>query len=267
MDLKLKDKVVLITGGASGIGRETVKTFAQEGAITVYVDKDQKKGEELREELSKQGYKYLFLYGDLTNDDFCKSCIDETINSFSRLDVLVNNAGGNDWCDIDESDPKQFREALDRNLTLHYAMTHYAWPHLKQSKGNIVFVGSKVAIVGEGKTTAYAASKGALNSMTKELATKSVNENLGIRVNCVIPAICRTEKFDEHMKKRYPNIDEALKFWKDKIPLDSRPTTAQEIANEIVFLASSRASHTTAQIRYVDGGYIDIDRNIPPGYM
>lgn len=267
MDLGLAGKIAIVTGGASGIGREVVLLLAEEGAITAYIDKDKVKGEELDRELTSRKKQHKFLFGDLTDDDFCKKCIDDVINEYGRLNILINNAGGNDWCDIDNATPEDFRKSLDKNLVQCYAMAHFAWPYLKQTKGNIVFTGSKVAIVGEGYTTAYAAAKGGINSMTRELAAKSVNENLGIRVNCVIPAIVRTPKFDEFLLKRFPSYEQGMKFWKDKIPLESRPTEAREVANEIVFLASIQASHTTGQIRFVDGGYVHIDRNIPPGYM
>ena len=263
MDTKLKDKIVLLTGGASGIGKSTIEQLVKEGAITIFIDKDKRKGDELSEKLYRQGNNtHKFILADLTNDNACRLSVEETIDTYGRLDVLINNAGKNDRCDIDNTSPQQFRDSLERNLIHYYSMTHYAWPHLKQSRGNIVFVGSKVSLVGEGKTTAYAAAKGAINAMTRELATKSANENLGIRVNCVLPGIVRTPLYDEYIIKNWENFEIGNKELAKNIPLGQRPTNSEEIANTIVFLASDLASHTTGQLLVPDGGYCHLDRSI-----
>jgi len=254
METGLKGKVVIVTGGASGIGRAAVLKFSQEGAIPVFIDKDEQKGAELSSQIRNLGREHRFIYADLTDDPKCKSCVDETIRNYHRLDVLVNNAGKNDNCDIDNTTPEEFRRSLDRNLVHYYVMTHFSWPYLKQSKGNVIFIGSKVSLVGEGKTTSYAAAKGGINGMTRELATKSDNEGLGIRVNCVIPAIVNTSLYVEGITKQFGSFEEGLRRFGCRIPLEARATTPEEIANEIIFLSSNLlSSHTTGQLRLVDG--------------
>jgi L-fucose dehydrogenase len=262
MKTGLKDKVAIITGGASGIGKATVLKLAEEGAIPVFIDNNKKEGEKLGYFLLNKKQAHRFIFAELTNDEECREAIEKTIKDYHKIDILINNAGRNDRVDVDAASPDEFRKSLDKNLVHYYTMTHYSWPFLKQSKGNIVFVGSKVSLVGEGRTTAYAAAKGAINGMTRELATKSCNENLGIRVNCVLPGIVKTQLFDEYVIKECGSVEKGIeKFCKD-IPLGQRPTTPDEIANTIIYLASDLSSHMTGQLIVPDGGYCNIDRSI-----
>lgn len=263
MDTGLRGKIAIVTGGASGIGRATVIKLAEEGAIPIYIDKDKKGGEELSEQLKINKKPYKFIFADLRDDKKCQDAVEEIINSYNQIDILINNAGKNDRCDIDNTSPRQFRQSLEGNLIHYYSMTHYCWPHLTKSKGNVVFVGSKVSLVGEGKTTAYAAAKGAINGMTRELATKSANEKLEIRVNCILPGIVRTPLYDEYIIETYGDFEKGNREFGKRIPLSQRPTTAEEVANTIVFLASDLSSHTTGQLISLDGGYVHIDRSVP----
>lgn len=262
METNLKGKVAIVTGGASGIGKATVLKLAEEGAIPIFIDKDNEAGYALIDFLKNNNSPHEFISADLTNDEKCKEAVEQTVRNYHKLDILINNAGRNDRVDIDTASPDEFRDSLNKNLVHYYAMTHYCWPHLKQSKGTIVFVGSKVSLVGEGKTTAYAAAKGAINGMTRELATKSCNENLGIRVNCVLPGIVKTQLFDEYMIKVYGSVKRGIDQFCRDIPLGHRPTTPKEIANTILYLASDLSSHTTGQLIVPDGGYCNIDRSI-----
>jgi L-fucose dehydrogenase len=276
METGLRDKVVIVTGGASGIGKETVLSFAAEGAIPIIVDKDKQKGETLsdylREKrisldfLEEKRINHDFFHGDLRDEWFCREVIDKTVGVYDRIDVLVNNAGKNDRCGIENTSPDGFRKSLEGNLVHYYTMSHYAWPFLKESKGNIVCVSSKVAFIGSGEnggTTAYAAAKGAINSIVKELASYSCKEKHGIRVNGVAPGIVRTPLFDEYMMERWGSIEEGIKEFCKDIPLDQKPTSPKAIANVILFLSSDYLSpHTTGQIIIPDGGYCSLDRSI-----
>ncbi len=263
MDTNLKNKIVIVTGGASGIGKATIEVLVEESAIPIIVDKDEKRGREFSDILTFQKKEYLLLPYNLTDDNLCRKVIDLTIDKYKKIDALINNAGGNDFCDIDTTSPAEFRGALDRNLTLHYSMTYYVWPHLKETQGNIVFVGSKVSLVGEGKTTAYAVAKAGLIGLTRELATKSANEKLGIRVNCIIPAEVNTESYQRYIEKNYENPEEGRIILGARVPFGKRPTTPREVANVIVFIASNNlSSHTTGQLIFPDGGYVHLDRNI-----
>jgi len=149
--------------------------------------------------------------------------------------------------------------SLHKNVIHYYLMAQYALPYLKESKGAIVNIGSKVADTGQGGTSAYAASNGARNALTREWAVELLP--YGIRVNSVIVAECYTPLYETWINS-LPNPKEKLADTVKKIPLESRMTTAGEIANAVVFLLSERSSHTTGQLVYVDGGYVHLDRAI-----
>jgi L-fucose dehydrogenase len=136
-------------------------------------------------------------------------------------------------------------------------MAHYALPALKLSKGSIVNIGSKTAETGQGGTSAYAASNGGRNALTREWAVELLK--YGIRVNALIVAECYTPLYDKWIKT-LPNSEDVLEKIKSKIPLGNRMTTSEEIANMVAFLLSDVSSHTTGQLIHVDGGYVHLDR-------
>jgi L-fucose dehydrogenase len=149
--------------------------------------------------------------------------------------------------------------SLHSNLIHYYLMAHHALPALKLSKGAIVNVSSKVAETGQGNTSAYAASNGGRNALTREWAVELLK--YGIRVNALIVAECYTPLYDKWIKT-LPNPVETLQEINARIPLENRMTTAEEIANMVVFLLSDVSSHTTGQLIHVDGGYVHLDRSI-----
>jgi NAD(P)-dependent dehydrogenase (short-subunit alcohol dehydrogenase family) len=138
-------------------------------------------------------------------------------------------------------------------------MAHHALPALKASKGSIVNIGSKVAETGQGGTSAYAASNGARNALTREWAVELLKDD--IRVNAVIVAECYTPLYETWIQS-LPNPEEKLQEIISKIPLGKRMTTVNEIANAVAFLLSHKSSHTTGQFFHVDGGYVHLDRSI-----
>ena len=258
MDLGLKDKVAIVTGGAAGIGKATVEVLLEEGAIPVIVDMDNIAGQSVAKKASSINSRTEFFQYDLREDDNCKTVIRETVYRLGRIDILINNAGGNDFRHIATTSPAEFRESLNQNLVSAYAMCHYAWLEIAKTQGNIVFVGSKVSLTGEGRTAAYAAAKAGINGLTRELAVISAKENLGIRVNAILPG-----KVDTYVEKLYPGkYEKGLEIEGRDIPFGKRITYPREIANAIAFYASNRVSgHTTGEIVVVDGGYVHLDRN------
>ncbi len=253
MDLQLKDKVVLVSGGAKGIGAAIVRTVAAEGAIPVIVDRDAEAGKKMRPEFP--GSKLIV--GDLTSSEFCKSAVEQSMQQCGRLDALVNNAGINDKVGLEHGSPAQFVESLQRNLLHYYNLAHYALPHLKQSRGSIVNIASKTAVTGQGGTSGYVAAKGGVLGLTREWAAELLS--YGIRVNAVLPAEVMTPLYQQWLGT-FPNPDEVLKTVLAKIPLEKRMTTPEEIASMVVFLLSPRAGHITGQHIFVDGGYVHLDR-------
>lgn len=255
MDLGLKDKVVIVTGGAKGIGAGISESFAAEGAKVVIASRDSQMARDFSAKLAKTT-EVLFIEGDLTEAGTCQKIIDTTIEKFGKIDVLVNNAGVNDGVAITDS-VDAFVASLQKNLIQVFELVHYALPHLEKSQGNIVNIGSKVADTGQGNTSGYAASKGALNALTREWALDFRNKN--IRVNTVIPAECMTPLY-ENWLATLDDPQAQLEKINKSIPLGNRMTTCEELANATVFVSSSKSSHTTGQILYVDGGYTHLDR-------
>ena len=252
----LKDKVVIVTGGAKGIGEGIVRSFAAEKAIVVIVNRSGGEGENLRDELNAGGAQAHFIIADLVDPAQCKAAVEETLDKYGRIDVLVNNAGVNDGASL-EAGVEAFEQSLRNNVVHFYAMVHYSLDALKKSKGNIINIGSKVADTGQGGTSGYAASKGACNALTREWAVDLLPYS--VRVNAVIPAEVMTPLY-ERWVATLPNPEETLKKICDAIPLENRMTSKEEMADMVVFLASQKSSHTTGQIIYVDGGYTHLDR-------
>jgi L-fucose dehydrogenase len=253
MDLQLKDKVVLVTGGAKGIGAAIVHAAAAEGAIPVIVDRDPEASKKTQSELLGSE----LIIGELSSPDFCKAAIEQTIQKCGRLDALVNNAGVNDKIGLEQGSPAQFVESLGRNLLHYYNMAHYALPHLKKSRGNIVNISSKTAVTGQSGTSGYVAAKGGILGLTREWAAELLG--YGIRVNAILPAEVMTPLYQQWLDT-FPNPEAALKTVLAKIPLEKRMTRPEEIASMVVFLLSVRAGHITGQHIFVDGGYVHLDR-------
>jgi L-fucose dehydrogenase len=257
MDLQLKDKVIIVTGGAKGIGAAIVLACANEGAVPMIVDRDAKAGGQLRNELSSNGLTCGLVTAELSTPEDCSRAVDETLKTLGRLDALVNNAGRNDKVGLEHGNPGEYVASLQRNLVHYYSMAHYALPHLKQAQGAIVNIGSKTAVTGQGSTSGYASSKGGIMALTREWAAELLPYN--IRVNTILPAEVMTPLYQEWLAT-FPNPEEKLSAILAKIPLGKRMTTADEIAAMAIFLLSGRSGHTTGQHIFVDGGYTHLDR-------
>jgi NAD(P)-dependent dehydrogenase (short-subunit alcohol dehydrogenase family) len=257
MDLQLRDKVVLITGGAKGIGEAITRGCAREGAIPVFVDKDAEAGKQLREELARDGAKCGLIIADIVPAENCAAAVDQTLREFGRLDVLINNVGVNDNVGLENGTPEKYVHSLKLNLLHYYNMAHFALPALKKSQGCIVNIASKVAMTGQGGTSGYTSSKGAILALTRDWAAELLP--YGIRVNALVPAEVMTPLYKWWLNT-FPNPEEKLKHIVSKIPLGKRMTQPEEIAAMVLFLISSQASHITGQHVLVDGGYVHLDR-------
>ena len=256
MNLELQGKVVLVTGGAKGIGEAIVRSFADEGAVVSIVDRNPDVAEKLIQDIESSGGKAFCIPTELTNEEACSNAVEKTIDLGGGLDVLVHNAGVNDGVGLDSS-PSDFLSSIQKSLFHVFALTHFALEKLVESKGNVINIGSKVAVTGQGGTSGYAACKGAMNALTREWALDLADR--GVRVNAVIPAEVMTPMYRRWLDS-LDNPDQTLESIEENIPLGKRMTTDAEIADAVVFLASARSSHTTGQIFYPDGGYVHFDR-------
>ena len=259
MNLNLGNKVFIVTGGAKGIGAAISKTIAAEGGIVVIAGRNKTDNQVIVDEIIKAGGKASYITAELGAPETCSEVIDFAVEKYSRIDGLINNAGINDGVGLEKGSPEKFFQSLQKNLSHYYNLAHFALPYLKKTKGNIVNIGSKVSVTGQGNTSGYAASKGAVNALTREWAVELLPYS--IRVNTVLPAEVWTPLY-ENWIKTLPNPEENLAQIVSKIPLEKRMTTSEEIADMTVFLLSNRSSHTTGQIIYVDGGYTHLDRSL-----
>jgi L-fucose dehydrogenase len=257
MDLRLINKVIIVTGGAKGIGAGIVKILAAEGAIPVIVGRSETDNLLVVSEVEAAGGKAYQVVAELTDPAACEKAINEVLQHYGRIEGLVNNAGVNDGVGLENGNYDQFMASLHKNVVHYYLMAHFALPALKKSKGAILNITSKTADTGQGNTSGYAAANGGRNALTREWAVELLK--YGIRVNAIVVAECWTPLY-ENWINTMSNPDEKKKDIESKIPLENRMTTAEEIANTTAFLLSERSSHTTGQLIYVDGGYVHLDR-------
>ncbi len=257
MDLQIKDKVIIVTGGAKGIGEGIVKVLAKEGALPVIIGRSQEDNLATVEAIKAEGGKAAQVVAELSVAQLCEFAVKDVVRQFGRIDGLVNNAGVNDGIGLENGSYEKFVASLHKNVIHYYLIAHHALPELKKSKGSIVNITSKTADTGQGGTSAYAASNGGRNALTREWAVELLK--YGVRVNAVSVAECFTPLYERWIQS-LPDPKKKLKEIESKIPLGNRMTTAEEIANMVAFLLSERSSHTTGQIIHVDGGYVHLDR-------
>lgn len=253
MDLGLKGKVIIVTGGAKGIGESITRALAAEGAFPVILGRNEEDNRSLLRAIGTGGQ----VKAELSQPKTCKHAVDEVIRLYGKIDGVVNNAGVNDGVSLEHGSYEDFIQSLHSNVVHYFLVVQAALKELIKNKGAVVNIGSKVAETGQGGTSGYAAANGGRNALTREWAIDLLK--YGIRVNAVIVAECYTPLYDRWIKT-LPNPEETLKKITDRIPLEQRMTTGEEIANMVVFLLSERSSHTTGQIIHVDGGYVHLDR-------
>ncbi|HYF68461.1 MAG TPA: SDR family oxidoreductase [Ohtaekwangia sp.] len=257
MDLHLKNKIIIVTGGAKGIGEGIVKVLAAEGAIPVIIGRNKADNQRVVEAIEQAGGKASYVVAELTDPSASKHAVDQVIKTHGKIDGVVNNAGVNDGVGLENGNYEKFMASIHKNLVHYYLIVHHALPFLKETHGAIVNISSKTADTGQGGTSAYAASNGGRNALTREWAVDLLP--FGIRVNAIIVAECFTPLYANWVAQ-FPDPQAKLKEIESKIPLGNRMTTAEEIGNTTAFLLSDRSSHTTGQLLYVDGGYVHLDR-------
>ncbi len=247
---RLNNKIALITGAGSGIGQSAALLFAKEGATVVVVDLNGDKGEKTRDMILKMGGEALFIHANITRETDCQDMINITEKKFGKLDVLFNNAGIMHHKDTNavDLDDKTWDLTMNINVKGIFHSCKYGIPALQRSGGgSIINMASFVALLGSAKSNlAYTASKGAVVSLSRELAICYAPDN--IRVNALCPGPISTEAFREFIG-RETNIEYHLK----RIPL-KRFGRPEEVANCALYLASDESSYVTGSVLMVDGG-------------
>ena len=254
MDLQLQDKIILVSGGAKGIGGAISRGLIEEGAIPVIIDPSETEGKEL---VDFAKGKALHLKKRLFSAADAEEVVQKVLSTYGRIDGLVNNAGTNDGVGLEKGSPEDFLQSVEKNVGHYYFLAHYALEALKKSKGVILNISSKTAVTGQGNTSGYVAAKGAQLALTREWAVELLPYH--IRVNAIVPAEVYTPMYATWIQS-FPNPKEKLDEISRRVPLQNRMTTATEIANMALFLLSEKASHITGQHIFVDGGYTHLDR-------
>ncbi len=253
MQLELEKRVVIVTGGAKGIGASIARALLAEGARPAVIDRDPTATESIAAELPG----CVTVVADLRDPEACRDAVATTVERAGRLDAVVNNAGVNDSVGLEHGDPSRYRESLRTNLHHYYDIAHFALPHLKASRGVILNIASKTAVTGQGNTSGYASAKGAILALTREWAAELLPH--GIRVNAIVPAEVMTPLYQQWLDT-FPDPVAKQAAILERIPLEHRMTLPEEIAAMACFLLSKRAGHITGQHIHVDGGYVHLDR-------
>src|SRR2546423_13177525 len=244
----MKNKVVLITGGLTGIGRATALAFAQEGASIVVSGRHEEEAQKLVGELRKLGAEAEFVRSDVRHEDDVRGLVDKTVARFGRLDVAVNTAGTEGKPGpVTEQSAESYAATFDTNvLGTLLSMKHELRAMLAQSSGSSVNISSTYGHRGAGGASVYRASTHAVEGLTKSAALEVAGS--GVRVNAVAPGPIETAMLD-----RFTGTSERKAGLVASVPLQ-RLGDPEEIANAIVFLASGKSSFTTGQVFHVDGG-------------
>lgn len=271
MDLDIKNKVAIVTGGTKGIGYAVVKELISEGSKVAFVARSGEEGLNLQKELGENSF---FIKADLSDFSVTEEIKKKTLEKFGSIDIIVNNVGRNDGVGLD-STPQKFSESLKLNLVSYFGLVSACLEQIKKNKGSIINISSKVAEIGQGGTSAYAAANGGINALTKEWARELAP--FGVRVNTVIPSETHTEQYESWVKEKRSElseeeINEIIISIGKKIPLSrSNPdnlsedspwhrfTRPNDVAKTVAFLSSNKsAGHITGQNITVDGGYRDL---------
>jgi NAD(P)-dependent dehydrogenase (short-subunit alcohol dehydrogenase family) len=247
--MRLKDKVSVITGAGTGIGEAVAFKFAREGAKVVLAGLSDDPVDDVAQRIRQDGGTAAVFKGDLADEASAKACIQLAVDSFGRLDVLVNNAGVlNAVADVDTFPTDRFDAIIRANLRTTFLMTRFAIPHLQRTRGSIVSAGSEAGWNGTPKATPYGGTKAFIHAFMKGVALEQAPH--GVRANCVCPGPIDTA-WTHH--ETGPIDEQSEQLLLKSVPLGRRGTP-EEIANIYAFLASDEASYVTGALWLADGG-------------
>jgi NAD(P)-dependent dehydrogenase (short-subunit alcohol dehydrogenase family) len=250
-NMRLKNKVALITGGTSGIGEATALLFAKEGAKVAITGRNEKRGHAVTAQILEAGGEAIFLRTDVRKADECRRGVEETVSTFNRLDILFNNAGVFYPQTALNCSEEEWDLQIDINLKGTFLMSKFALPGMIERGGGVIINNSSGwGVVGGDSAVAYCASKGGVVLLTKAMAIDHGRQ--GIRVNCICPGDVDTPMLPEDARMRGQSWDDYLAGSSNR-PL-GRIGTADEIAKAVLFLASDDSSFMTGAALVVDGG-------------
>ena len=247
----MKDKVVIVTGGASGIGRAAALLFSREGATVAIVDIDEPKGLAVVQSIVDSGGKAVFLRCDVTKSVECRSAVNRVLKEYGKISVLFNNVGIIRRASVVDTTEEEWDRVMDTNVKSVFIFSKYVIPVMTEAGGGVIInTASGWGIMGGQKAASYCASKGAVVLLTKAMALDHGPQN--IRVNCICPGDTETPLLISEARQLGIPREEFLEEAKQR-PLQ-RIGRPEEIANAVLFLASDAASYVTGTALVVDGG-------------
>ena len=250
-------KVAIVTGGALGMGGDISAEFAKEGASVAVVDIDPDAGSSRVTEIEAAGGRAAFVEADLGRTEDCRRAVEETVAAFGAVNVLVNNVGiqpPSSYTNVEDTSEEMWDHILDVNLKSHFLMAKYSIPEIrKRGGGAIINVASVQGVQSQPLVPAYAASKGGILSLTRQMALDYAREN--IRVLAVNPGTIDTQMVRTSAAMEPGDVEDTLRKWGEAHPI-GRIGVGRDIANVVLFLASDKASFMTGEYLCVDGGYM-----------
>ncbi len=258
---RLKDKIAIVTGGATGIGEAICKKFVSEGAKVIVCGLPSDPVEEVVKEINDGKGEAAAFEGDISEAGTAEMCVRKAIDTFGRLDILVNNAGTFQTVASTENFPvDDFDYMMKMNTRSAFLMTKYALPHLQKCRGNIISTGSEAGTIGQPDCSPYGGSKGFMIAFTRGVALEQIK--YGVRANVVCPGPTDTQWHDTDVSPMTMQMEsDILKG----TPMGRRGNP-EEIANVFAFLASDEASFVTGSLYFADGG-ISIGRGPAGDYV
>ncbi|MDR2049312.1 MAG: SDR family oxidoreductase [Treponema sp.] len=249
--MRLKDKIAIVTGTRTGIGKAIALRFAREGASVVTCIRQGKGGEDTANEIKAAGGKALFVQCDVSSEADVINAVKKTVETYGRLDIIVNNAGVNFVKPFAETTAEDWDRVINTDLRGTFLFCRYGIPEmLKAGRGSIINITSVHTLAGLPEAAPYDAAKWGVVGMTKSLAVEYASRN--VRVNALSPGLIDTQIWKDLMNAA-PDKKECIDYWASNIPA-GRPGTSEEIAAAAVFLASDEASYCTGSNILVDGG-------------
>ncbi|MEH7179281.1 SDR family NAD(P)-dependent oxidoreductase [Neobacillus vireti] len=252
--MRLLDKIAVITGGGSGIGKATAELFAKEGAFVIITDIHQENGQGTVSEIEQQGGKASFYEVDVANPEAVESAIGQIIETYKRIDILFNNAGISNVGRVDEVEPDVWDRIMSVNVKGVYLPSKYTLPYMMEQKSGVVInMSSCAAEMGLAKRAAYAATKGAVLALTKSMQVDYAPYN--IRVNALLPGTILSPFVENYLKTSYDDPEVAIAGIK-KRQLSGELGRPEDVAKAALFLASDESSFMMGSPLYIDGGVV-----------
>ncbi|GGB53120.1 oxidoreductase [Lentibacillus populi] len=252
--MRLKDKVVIITGAGSGIGKETAILFAKEGATIVVNDLNEDSGQQTIDEIHSNNGKALFIQGNVTKTEDVKYLVNEVIKKFGRIDILFNNAGISGVGQLHEIEPETWEQVFKVNVYGIFLVSKYVIPHMmEQRSGTIINMSSCIAEIGLANRASYAATKGAVLSLTKSMQVDYAKYNL--RINALMPGTIYTPFVEDYISKS--SDPETTISTIKKRQLGDELGKPIDVAYAALYLASDESKFMMGSPMYIDGGVVN----------